>query len=68
MMVLSIQDMSVSELKERIETVKAKLAKKRRLRSLGYVGDGEPISWTIRNMVKYKKELEAELKVRKAKK
>lgn len=68
MMVLTIQDMSVDELKARRDRVKARLAHLRMLRGCGYVGDGEPISYTIRNCVKYKKELEAELKARRTQK
>lgn len=57
-----IQEMSEFELREVIKNLKANLAKLRWLRQLGYVGDGEPISVTIKNRVAYRKKCEAQLK------
>lgn len=57
-----IQEMSEFELREVIKNLKANLAKLRWLRQLGYVGDGEPISVTIKNRVAYRKKCEARLK------
>ena len=63
---ISISEMSLVGLQSEIDRVKGRLAHLRYLRSWGYVGDGEPIGLTIRRMVQYKKELNAELKERKS--
>ena len=57
-----IQEMSEFELREIIKNLKANLAKLRWLRQWGYVGDGEPISVTIKKRVAYRKKCEARLK------
>ena len=57
-----IQEMSEFELREVIKNLKANLAKLRWLRQLGYAGDREPISVTIKNRVAYRKKCEARLK------
>lgn len=57
-----IQEMSEFELRKVIKNLKANLAKLRWLRQLGYAGDGEPISVTIKNRVAYRKKCEARLK------
>lgn len=57
-----IQEMSEFELREVVKNLKANLTKLRWLRQLGYAGDSEPISVTIKNRVAYRKKCEARLK------